>query len=153
MDSLMTIGSCPQCGSSDVRKLASVYAAGMNGVMTEKGEKFSGTTSSGGAVVTNPPDKMANWTGFTLSILLWTPIIWLFLFFAVQHLNGFPNRQETTAGYVAFLTAALVALAAWSIPAWRQRRRARRYNGEVWAPAMKRWHDSTVCLNCCKVYA
>jgi hypothetical protein len=152
MNTVIT-ANCPQCGSADTRKLASVYGAGMNGVMTEKGETFSGTATSAGAVATYPPQKMANWTGFTLSILLWTPIIWLFLFLSVQHLNGDPTRQETMAQSAAFVTAVLVALAAWSVPAWLQRRKARRYNGEVWAPAMKRWHDSTVCLNCCKVYA
>src|SRR5687767_3583402 len=98
MNTAMKMGDCPQCGSSDVRKLASVYSAGMGGVMSEKGEKFSGATTSGGAIMAAPPQKMASWTGWTLSMLLWPSIIWLLLFVALQHLNGGPTRPETTGG-------------------------------------------------------
>lgn len=154
MNTAMKIGKCPQCGSSDVRKLASVYSAGMVGVTSEKGEKFSGASTSAGAVMAAaPPQKMTNWTGWTLSMLLWPPIIWMLLFVAVQQFSGDPTRQEATAGYVSFLTAAIVAIAAWSIPAWRQRRRALAYNHRIWRPAMKHWHDASVCLNCCQVYS
>jgi hypothetical protein len=152
MNTAITMGNCPQCGYSDVRKLASVYSAGMGGVISEKGESFSGTSTSGVAIMADPPQKLANWTGWTLSILLWTPIIWLFILVAMQQLvAGRSWRETTSAGSVALLSAAIVALAAWNIPAWLQRRRAGRYNGEVMRPAMKNWHEASVCLNCGKV--
>lgn len=150
MNKVVTMRNCLQCGYSDVRKIASVYSAGMGGATTEKGENFSGTSASGVAIVADPPQKMANWT---LSILLWTPIIWLFILIAMLHSVGGRSWQETTtAGSVALLSAAIVALAAWSIPGWLQRRRTSRYNGELWPPAMKNWHEASVCLNCGKVY-
>jgi hypothetical protein len=153
MNTAISMGNCPRCCSSEVRKLASVYSAGLGGVTTEKAESFSGARASGVAIVADPPQTMANSTGWPLSILLWTPIIWLFILVAIQHsVAGRSWGETTTAGSVALLSAALVAFAAWSVPAWLQRRKADGYNGEVWGPAMKDWHEASVCLNCCKVY-
>jgi hypothetical protein len=153
MNTVIATGNCPQCGSADVRKLASVYSAGMGGVITAKGEGFSGTSASGLALMADPPQKMANWTGWTLSLLLWLPTLLIWLFIAVQHANSGLTWQQETIGPLAFITAAIAAIAVWSIPAWMQRRKAHRYNSDIWAPAMKRWHEASVCLNCCKVYA
>lgn len=152
MNTAISMGSCRQCGGSDVRKLATVYSAGMGGVTTEKGESFPVTSASGVAIVADPP-QMANWTGWTLSILLWTPITWLFILIAMQQsVAGRSWQENTSAGSVALLSAAVVAFAAWNIPAWLQRRKADRCNGEVWRPGMKNWHEGSVCLNCGKVY-
>jgi hypothetical protein len=148
MNTVIAIGNCPQCGSSDVCKLASVYSAGMGQDQSSRGN-LSGTA----AIMADPPQKMANWTGWTLSILLWTPIVWLFLFIAIQHELSGLTWQQTAIGPLAFIAAAIAAIAVWSIPAWMQRRKAHRYNSGVWAPAMKQWQLASVCLNCCKVYA
>lgn len=140
---------CPECGYSDVRKLASVYSAGTRGVLSEKGGTFSGTSASGVAMVADPSQKMAN-SGLTLSILLWMPIISVFILVAMQQSIGGRSWQETTAKFVALFSAAIVAFAAWGIPA-RLQRRAHRYDGQVWRPGMKSWHEAWVCLNCGKV--
>lgn len=146
MNTIITMGNCPQCGSSDVRKLASVYANGIG--KDQKQESSSGTA----AMIVDPPEKMANWTGWTLSILLWTPISWLVLFIAIQYASAGAS-QQAAIGPAAFVTAVIAGAAAWSIPGLMQRRRAHRYNRDVWAPAMKQWQMASVCLNCCKVYA
>ena len=154
MNTAISMGNCPQCCSSEVRKLAAVYSAGMGGVTTEKGESLSGASASGVAIVADPPQNMASWTPWTLSILLWTPITCLFILVAMQHSVAGRSWQETTsAGSVALLSAAVVAFAAWNIPSWLQRRKADRCNGEGWRPAVKNWHEGSVCLNCGKVYA
>jgi hypothetical protein len=143
---------CAECGYSDVRKLASVYSAGTGGVLSEKSESFSGTNASGVAIIADPSQKMAN-LGWTLSMLLWTPIISVFILVAMQQFIGGRSWQENTARFVALLSAAIVAFAAWSIPARLERRRADGYTGQVWRPGMKSWHDAWVCLNCGKVCA
>ena len=143
------IAHCQQCASSEVRKLSSIHSG------ADLREATAGSTASNPSLIAaraRPPEKMANWSGFTLSLLLWTPIVWLPIFMVLQHAATGRDWHDLALGPAAFLTAIIVAVAVWSVPAFLQRQKALRYNHEIWRPAMADWHRASICLNCGDVY-
>jgi hypothetical protein len=88
---------------------------------------------------------MTRWTGFTLSLLLWPPCIFLLLYVVYSQFLGAAAQPSMIAVYV---TAAATGIGAWIVPAWKRRRAAERHNATTWEKKMTAWHRATLCLAC-----
>jgi hypothetical protein len=140
---------CLHCGSWAVHPLGLIYASSTPtlaalspyGVATPSLPLWV-------AARAYPPEKMATWTGYTLSLLFWPPC----LFLLATYLYGW----LTTGGFgienaSLYMSGGLVGLVAWSIPAFLRRKEADEHNRRIWEPAMNKWHTSHMCLKCGRV--
>jgi hypothetical protein len=137
---------CLRCGSWAVHPLGLIYASSTPTLAALSPYRVA--TPSLPLWVTArayPPEKMTTWTGYTLSLLLWPACLFLL---GTAFYGWWSRGSVAHEGLAIYLSAALVSLVAWSIPAFVRRREANRHNVEIWEPAMRTWHTSHMCLKC-----
>jgi hypothetical protein len=152
MSSALLVGMCPECGAVHFKKICSLYSGEAAALAMSASINTSGMNLMAVAASSHPPSKMPNWTGWTLSLLLWPPLLVNLLIASFQHFARGMSLNAALSGQGLPLIGLSTALAAWIIPAMLQRKKSNDYNSQIWAPAMELWHTQSVCLDCGKVF-
>jgi hypothetical protein len=137
---------CSNCGSWAVRSLGFIYASSSQTLAALSPYRVARPSLPMWVARAYPPEKMTSWNGFTLTLLLWPPCLFLLGTVFYAWLIGSVTRESA----LLYATAAAIGIAAWAIPCLRKRE-ATEHNMTIWEPAMSKWRNTYMCLKCGRI--
>jgi hypothetical protein len=138
---------CSHCGSWAVQSLGVIYASSSQTLATLSPYRVATPSLATWVTRAYPPEKMTSWNGFTLTLLLWPPCLFLLGTVFYAWLTGGVARESA----LLYATAAAIGIAAWAIPAFLRKREATEHNMKIWEPAMRKWRTTYMCLKCGRI--
>ena len=118
---------CPNCGSWTVKSLGVIHATSSTNLAALSPYGMAPPDLATWVARAYPPEKMTTWTGFTLSLLLWPPCIFLLGISLYGWFTGSLGKDSA----LLYLSAGAFGIGAWSLPGLLRKRTADQHNVNV----------------------